>query len=62
MPGIVICGSILSRVRCRFRRRYLRKRYAGKPPKLYCDLRYRTYISPEKLIQRALRDRAGWTG
>lgn len=49
MPSILIYGSLLSRARRWFRQRYLRKKYAGKPPKLYYDLRYRTYISPVKL-------------
>lgn len=49
MPSIVICGSLISRAHYWFRQRYLRKKYAGKPPRLYYDLRYRTFISPAKL-------------
>lgn len=49
MPSIVICDSLFSRARYWFRQRYLRKKYGEKPPKLYYDPRYRTYISPMKL-------------
>ena len=49
MPSIVICSSPLSRARYWFRQRYLRKKYEKKPPKLYYDRRYDTYISPAKL-------------
>lgn len=49
MPSIVICDSLFSRARYWFRQRYLRKKYGEKPPKLYYDRRYDTYISPMKL-------------
>lgn len=49
MPRVVDCGSLLSRARRWLRQRYLRKKYGGRPPKLYYDPRYRTYISPVKL-------------
>ena len=49
MPSIVICDSLFFRARYWFRQRYLRKKYGEKPPKLYYDRRYDTYISPMKL-------------
>lgn len=49
MPSFYVCFGPISRMRYHFRQRYLRKKYAGKPPRIYYDHRYRVYISPTKL-------------
>lgn len=49
MPSFVICCGPISRMRYWIRQRYLKKKYANKPPKIYYDQRYRTYIAPTNL-------------
>jgi len=49
MPSFVIVNSPISALWYRLRQRYLKRKYANLPPKLYYDRWYRTYISPAKL-------------
>lgn len=51
MPSFYIGFGPLARIRYRFRQRYLRRTYAGKPPKIYYDRRCQVYISPAKLSE-----------
>lgn len=48
MSGLHAGLDSFAHMRCRFRKWYFRKKYAGKPPKIYYDRRYRAYVSPAR--------------